>query len=95
MIKRDTGNRVEGRTLAMAVSEAPRAVIETAVRAAGLIGDGLYGVDVKQVGDACYLIEVNDNPNVDHGNEDSVLGDALYREVMGVFARRIREQPGR
>lgn len=95
VIKRDTGNRVEGRTLAMAVSEAPRVVIETAVRAAGLIGDGLYGVDVKQVGDACHLIEVNDNPNVDHGNEDSVLGDALYREVMGVFARRIREQPGR
>ena len=92
VIKRDTGNRVEGRTLAMAVSEAPRAVIDTAVRAASLIGDGLYGVDVKQVGDACYLIEVNDNPNVDHGNEDSVLGDALYREVMGVFARRIREQ---
>ncbi len=23
--------------------------------------------------------------------EDQVLGDALYREVLGVFARRIRE----
>jgi glutathione synthase/RimK-type ligase-like ATP-grasp enzyme len=60
------------------------------VRAATLIGDGLYGVDLKQVGDRCYVIEVNDNPNIDAGNEDSVLGEALYREVLGVFLRRIR-----
>lgn len=35
------------------------------------------------------MIEVNDNPNLDAGNEDSVLKDALYREVMGVFLKRI------
>jgi len=34
--------------------------------------------------------EVNDKPNVDAGNEDGVLHDALYREIMGVFLRRIR-----
>ena len=37
-------------------------------------------------------MEVNDNPNLDAGNEDGILKDALYREVMGVFARRIRER---
>jgi hypothetical protein len=37
-------------------------------------------------------MEVNDNPNVDAGNEDVVLGDALYRELMGVFLRRIQER---
>jgi glutathione synthase/RimK-type ligase-like ATP-grasp enzyme len=63
------------------------------VRAANLIGDGLYGVDLKQAGQQCYVMEVNDNPNLDAGNEDGVLKDALYREVMGVFARRIRERP--
>lgn len=26
------------------------------------------------------------------GNEDSVLKDALYREVMGVFLKRIEER---
>ncbi|HYC47514.1 MAG TPA: RimK family protein [Burkholderiales bacterium] len=92
VIKRDPANRVEGLTQALAVSEAPESVVNTAVRAANLIGSGLYGVDVKQVGRECYLIEVNDNPNIDAGNEDQVLGDALYREVMGVFARRIRER---
>jgi glutathione synthase/RimK-type ligase-like ATP-grasp enzyme len=44
------------------------------------------------VDNRCYVIEINDNPNVDAGNEDAVLGDALYREIMGVFARRIAER---
>jgi glutathione synthase/RimK-type ligase-like ATP-grasp enzyme len=81
----------EGKTLAMAIGEAPVQVIDMAVRAANLIGRGLYGVDLKQVEDRVYLIEVNCNPNLDAGNEDQVLGEALYREILGVFARRIAE----
>jgi len=77
----------------MAVGEAPEQVVNMAVRAANLIGHGLYGVDLKQVEDRVYLIEVNCNPNIDAGNEDQVLGEALYREILGVFARRIAE-PG-
>jgi len=83
---------VEGKTVAMAIGEAPEQVISMAVRAANLIGRGLYGVDLKQVEDRCYLIEVNCNPNIDAGNEDQVLGEALYREIVGVFARRIAER---
>ncbi|TFZ05737.1 RimK family alpha-L-glutamate ligase [Ramlibacter henchirensis] len=82
---------IEGKTEAMSVGEAPEQVVDTAVRAANLIGRGLYGVDLKQVEDRVYLIEVNCNPNIDAGNEDQVLGEALYREVLGVFARRIAE----
>jgi glutathione synthase/RimK-type ligase-like ATP-grasp enzyme len=89
VIKRGSAERVEGETVALTVGEVPEVVISTAVRAANLIGDSLYGVDLKQVGDQCYLIEVNDNPNIDSGNEDQILKDALYREVMGVYARRI------
>jgi glutathione synthase/RimK-type ligase-like ATP-grasp enzyme len=92
VIKRDTAARVEGDTLALSIGEAPEIVVSTAVRAANLIGQGFYGVDLKQVGEQCYLIEINDNPNVDAGNEDQVLNDALYRELMGVFARRIAER---
>ena len=83
---------VEGETLALAMGEVPEVVVSTAVRAANLIGRGLYGVDLKEVDGRCYLVEVNDNPNIDAGNEDQVLGDALYREVLGVFARRIGER---
>jgi len=82
---------VEGRTEAMTIGEVPEQVINMAVRAANLIGRSLYGVDLKQVGDRVYLIEVNINPNIDAGNEDQVMGDALYREILGVFARRIAE----
>ena len=92
IIKREGEERVEGETIALAIGEVPAIVIETAVRGANLIGRGLYGVDLKQVGEQCYLIEVNDNPNLDAGNEDQILGDALYREILGVFARRIRER---
>ena len=85
---------VEGKTEAMTIGEAPEQVINMAVRAANLIGRGLYGADLKQVEDRVYLIEVNCNPNIDAGNEDQVLGEALYREVLGVFARRIAETTG-
>ena len=92
VIKRDEEGRVEGKTIAFSIGEVPEVVIDTAVRAANLIGRGLYGVDLKQSGEKCWLIEVNVNPNIDAGNEDQILGDALYREIMGVFARRIREK---
>ena len=59
--------------------------------AANLIGAGFYGVDLKTAGDQCVVMEINDNPNVDAGNEDGVLGIALYREIMGVVKRRIQE----
>jgi glutathione synthase/RimK-type ligase-like ATP-grasp enzyme len=95
IIEVDNAKRtIEGKTVAMSIGEAPEQVINMAVRAANLIGRGLYGVDLKQVEDRCYLIEVNCNPNLDAGNEDQVLGDALYREILGVFARRIAERKG-
>ncbi len=95
VIKREPQRHYEGRTEALSVGEAPDDVVNTAVQAAGLIGDGFYGVDLKQVGTQCYVIEINDNPNVDAGNEDAVLHDALYREVMGVFRKRIEASMGK
>lgn len=78
-----------GRWEAVPVAEVPPAGLELAVRAANLIGDGLYGVDVKQAGDRWLVIEVNDNPNIETGVEDLVLKDELYRSVMGSFLRRL------
>ncbi len=92
VIKHEGARHVEGHTEALAVGEAPETVVRTAVRAANLIGDGFYGVDLKEANDQCYVMEVNDNPNVDAGNEDAVLKDALYREVVGVLLRRAQER---
>jgi glutathione synthase/RimK-type ligase-like ATP-grasp enzyme len=89
VIKHEQQGICEGKTEALSIGEVPDDVVKIAVQAASLIGDGFYGVDLKQVGSQYYVIEINDNPNVDAGNEDGVLGDALYREVMGVFRKRI------
>ena len=71
------------------ISEAPTAVVRTAVRAANLIGDGLYGVDLKMTERGVMVIEVNDNPNLDAGVEDKIIGEALYRTLMEDFVRRL------
>jgi glutathione synthase/RimK-type ligase-like ATP-grasp enzyme len=82
------GNYVESPAVAVAETGAPREMLRLALQAANLIGDGFYGVDIKQSGERFYFIEIN--PNIDAGNEDALLGDALYREVMSAFLRRIQ-----
>ena len=79
----------EGRVETVAVDEAPRRVVATALRAARYFGNGLYGVDLKEIDHKIHVIEVNDNPSIDAGFEDTVSGDELYRRVMQVFLKRI------
>ena len=67
---------------------------EANIKAAKAVGDGLYGVDIKQTGNAVYVIEVNDNPSIDSGVEDKYLGKELYELIMQEFADRL-EQRGR
>ncbi len=81
-----------GKFETMAVEAAPRKAVAVAVKAAGLIGNGLYGVDVKESEGRFVIIEVNDNPNLDAGVEDQVLRDELYRRIMESFLRRIERK---
>ncbi|PSJ47458.1 RimK family alpha-L-glutamate ligase [Zobellella endophytica] len=69
--------------------EAPKAVINAALKAVKPIGDGLYGVDIKEGKGRVAVIEVNDNPNIDHGVEDVFLKDKLYDMVIEDFVRRL------
>jgi len=73
----------------VALDDAPREAVRVAVRAARLIGDGLYGVDVKEYAGRFLVMEVNDNPNIESGCEDAVIGDRMYRAVMSWFRRRL------
>ncbi len=79
----------EGRARPFTVEDAPAEVVETALKAANLIGDGLYGVDLKQTDRGILVIEVNDNPSIDAGVEDGVLKEGLYQRIMGEFLRRL------
>ncbi|WP_309227344.1 ATP-grasp domain-containing protein [Zooshikella harenae] len=69
--------------------EVPKPVVKAAVKAANLIGDGLYGVDIKALDDRVAVIEVNDNPSIDYGVEDGFLGDQLYELIIEDFIRRV------
>ena len=87
-----TGKIREGKADSIPMEEVPTFVLETAVKAAALIGDGLYGVDVKQIDGKAYVIEVNDNPNIDSGVEDRQLQQALYNKIMQTFLERLQQQ---
>ena len=86
-----------GGSRTFALGAAPPRVIEVATRAASLIGSGLYGVDLKETERGVFVVEVNDNPNIDAGVEDAVLKDDIYRAVLAELVRRLekRMQPGR
>jgi glutathione synthase/RimK-type ligase-like ATP-grasp enzyme len=76
----------------IAVKDAPAEVVRLALKATQPIGDGLYGVDLKRVGNKPVVIEVNDNPSIDAGVEDAHLGDELYLRIMQEFLRRMERK---
>ena len=86
------GGREYGRYETLRVEDAPARATNLAVRAANAIGDGLYGVDIKQAGGRFYVMEINDNPNVDAGVEDAVLKDELYLAIMRTFYERMESR---
>ena len=88
----DKGGVDSGAFQTLPTHEAPRPVIDAALKAIRLIGDGLYGVDIKQAGKRVAVIEVNDNPSIESGVEDGYLGFDLYHLIMEDFLRRLDEQ---
>jgi glutathione synthase/RimK-type ligase-like ATP-grasp enzyme len=88
------GKMKEGGSTTVPVADAPPAVIDAAVRAARLIGDGLYGVDLKETDDGVVVIEINDNPNLELDVEAGVLKDELWRKIIGWFETRLEKRLG-
>lgn len=82
----------EGHSAAFALSDVPAKVLKIATKAARLVGNGLYGIDIKQSGSRVVIIEVNDNPSIDSGVEDAWLGPALYDDIMREFLRRLDQR---
>lgn len=69
--------------------EAPKCVLDAALKATRPIGNGLYGVDIKEKNGIGYVIEVNDNPSIDQSVEDKYLGDELYKIIFTEFLQRM------
>ena len=85
-----TGRTRYGKVEAVAIDSAPEAVRRLALDAAGLIGDGLYGVDLKETPGGPLVIEVNDNPNIIATDEDAVEKDRIYDAVIDALLSRVQ-----
>lgn len=82
------GKAIEGGYKCWRVEDVDPKIIQIALKAAAAIGDGLYGVDLKQNDKGIFVMEVNDNPNLETGVEDAMLGDELYTGILKEFMRR-------
>jgi glutathione synthase/RimK-type ligase-like ATP-grasp enzyme len=80
----------DGDVQSLPVDQAPSGLLKTALKATSLVGNGLYGVDMKEVDGKFYVIEINDNPNIDAGIEDRILKDKLYTIVMETLLNKIK-----
>ena len=82
-----------GKVEAVPRAHAPADVVDVALRAASLIGGGLYGVDLKETARGPVIIEVNDNPNLDADYEDVADGDVIYEDLLNYFLSRLDTEP--
>ncbi|MEQ1586332.1 MAG: RimK-like ATPgrasp N-terminal domain-containing protein, partial [Cyclobacteriaceae bacterium] len=82
----------DGEVESIPIDQAPSGLLKVALKATSLIGKGLYGVDMKEVDGKFYVIEINDNPNIDAGVEDKILKDRLYEIIMEVFLNKIKSE---
>ncbi len=91
----DKKNKKWGRVETLPVKNVPSEIIQTAVKAANLIGNGFYGVDLKKVNGKILVIEINDNPSLEDGEEDKFLGRELYLAIIKSFLKRIEQTKNR
>ncbi|MEM3458287.1 MAG: RimK family alpha-L-glutamate ligase [Candidatus Bathyarchaeia archaeon] len=72
---------VWGRTVSLKKENAPVGLKETALKACRVVGNGLYGVDIKEVDGNYLVVEVNDNPSIYAGQEDLRNKD-VYEKII-------------
>jgi len=78
-----------GKVEALPRDDAPQEILSLAVDAAALIGNGLYGVDIKETVSGPVVIEINDNPSIETGYEDQADKERIYEDITEAFLRRI------
>jgi len=86
----EDGKEIYGNVKGFELSKVSSKLLDTAVQAANAIGKGLYGVDLKQVGDQYVVIEVNDNPTIAEDEEDQKaphIYDRLIHYLVGDKSR--------
>ena len=83
---RGSSRIVWGSTQTIHRNEAPQKLKECAVSACNAIGDGLFGVDLKEINGDFTVVEVNDNPSIYAGEEDRKDTD-IYKKIIDYLAK--------
>jgi len=76
----------------MAIEDVPAKIMEAALKSAKIMGQGLYGIDIKEVNGKPLVIEINDNPNIDFGVEDGFYGEEVYQQIIKALKKRLDEK---
>ena len=74
-----------GRTESLQKRDMPPKLREVALKACSVVGKGLYGVDIKEVNGEYVVVEVNDNPSIYAGYEDSMDQD-IYQRIISYLS---------
>lgn len=74
-----------GRTVSLQKRDMPEGLREAALKACSVVGKGLYGVDIKKVDGDYVVVEVNDNPSIYAGYEDSMDKD-IYQRIIAYLS---------
>jgi glutathione synthase/RimK-type ligase-like ATP-grasp enzyme len=79
----------DGNADCLPMEEVPKKVLKMAIKSAKLIGEGLFGIDIKVIDNKPMVIEINDNPNIDFGVEDRFYGDLVYSKILTALKNRL------
>lgn len=71
----------QAKVIGIKIEESNPKLLEVALDASNAIGKSLYGIDIKEVDGEYFIIEVNDNPNIDAGYEDQYNPD-IYKKII-------------
>jgi len=75
------GRNVWGETIAVPRDSISPQLKEISISLSKCVGVGLYGLDVKETHDGYKVIEINDNPSIYDGYEDSIDKD-IYEKII-------------
>jgi len=69
----------------MREDEVPGGAIDLAIHACKVVGSGLFSVDIKERKGNMYVIEVNDNPSLESGEEEFYpdISERIIVELLG------------
>ncbi|VVB91295.1 Alpha-aminoadipate--LysW ligase LysX [uncultured archaeon] len=79
------GKNVWGKTIAVPRESISPELKDICIGLSKRVGDGLYGLDVKETKDGYRVIEINDNPSIYDGYEDAIDGD-IYEKIINALA---------